>query len=71
MPSEKFRSATGINPDCFVRLFNYLNPGDSCSNNKFYDTFKWSKVNKEKYTNSEEVKSGPKPKLSAKEQLVM
>ena len=35
---EQFRSATGINPDCFMRLFNYLNPGDACSNIKFYDT---------------------------------
>ena len=46
---EQFRSATGINPDCFMRLFNYLSPGDDCSN----------------------VKSGPKPKISAKEQLLM
>ena len=24
--SEKFRSATGINPDFFMDFFNYLNP---------------------------------------------
>ena len=35
---EQFLSATGINPDCSMRLFNYLNPGDECSNIKFYDT---------------------------------
>ena len=32
---EQFLNATGINPDCFMRLFNYLNPGDDCSNIKF------------------------------------
>ena len=37
---EQFRSGAGINPDCFMRLFNYLNPGDDCSNIKFYDTSK-------------------------------
>ena len=37
---EKFRSATGINPDCFMRLFNYLKPGGGCSNIKFCDTSK-------------------------------
>ena len=66
---EQFRSATGLNPDCFMSLFNYLNPGDDCSNIKFYDTSK--RLSEEKYTNSEEVKSGPKPKISAKEQLFM
>ena len=66
---EQFRSATGINPDCFMRLFNYLNPGDDCSNIKFYVTSK--RLSEEKYTNSEEVKSGPKPKIFAKEQLFM
>ena len=25
---ENFCSATGINPDCFMHLLNYLNPGD-------------------------------------------
>ena len=64
---EQFCSATGINPDCFMRLFNYLNPGEDCSNITFYDTSK--RFSEEKYTNSEEVKSGPKPKISAKEQL--
>ena len=29
---EQLRSATGINPDCFMHIFNYLNPGDDCSN---------------------------------------
>ena len=67
---EQFRSATGLNPDCFMSLFNYLkNPGDDCRNIKFYDTSK--RLSEQKYTNSEEVKSGPKPKLSAKEQLFM
>ena len=66
---EQFRSATGINPDFFMRLFNYLNPGDDCSNIKFFGTSKC--LSEEKYTNSEEVKSGPKLKMSAKEQLFM
>ena len=66
---EQFRSATGLNPDCFMRLFNYLYPGDNCSNIKFYDTSK--RFSEEKYTNSEEVKSGQKPNTSAKEQLFM
>ena len=66
---EQFRSATGLNPDCFMSLFNYLNPGDDCSSIKFYDTSK--RLSEEKYTNSDEVKSGPKPKISAKEQLFM
>ena len=50
-----------------MSLFNYLNPGDDCSNIKFYDTSK--RLSEEKYTNSKEVKSGPNPKISAKEQL--
>ena len=53
---KQFRSAAGLNPDCFMCLFNYLNPGDDCSNIKFYDTSK--RLSEEKYTNSEEVKSG-------------
>ena len=60
---------TGLNPDCFMSLFNYLSPGDDCSNIKFYGTSKH--LSEEKYANSEEVKSGPKPKISAKEQLFM
>ena len=52
---EQFRSATGTNPDCFMRLFNYLNQGGDCSNIKFYGTSK--RLLEEKYTNSEEVKS--------------
>ena len=52
---EQFRSGTGLNPDCFMSLFNYLNPGDDCSNIKFYDTSK--RLSEEKYTNSEEVNS--------------
>ena len=52
-----------------MSLFNYLNPGDDCSSIKFYDTSK--RLSEEKYTNSEEVKSDPKPKISAKEQLFM
>ena len=66
---EQFRSATGLNPDCFMRLLNYLNPGDDCSNIKFCGTPKH--LSEERYANSEEVKSGPKPKISAKEQLFM
>ena len=66
---EQCRSTTGINPDCFMRLFSYLNPGDDCSNIKFYETSK--RLSEEKCINSEEVKSGPKPKISAKEQLFM
>ena len=52
-----------------MRFFNYLNPGDECSNIKFYDTSK--RLSEEKCTNSEEVKSGPKPQISAKEQLFL
>ena len=66
---EQFRSATGLNTDCFMSLFNYLNQGDDFNNIKFYDTSK--RLSEEKYTNSEEVKSCPKPKISAKEQLFM
>ena len=66
---EQFRSATVINLDCFMHFFNYLNPEEDCSNIKFYDTSK--RLLKEKFTNSEEVKSGLKPKISAKEQLFM
>ena len=66
---EQFRNATGLNPDCFMSLFNYLNPGNHCSNINFYDTSK--RLSEEKCTNSEEVKSGTKPKISAKEQLFM
>ena len=28
---EQLRSATGINLDCFMRLFNYTRPGGDCS----------------------------------------
>ena len=52
-----------------MSLLNYFNPGDNCNNIKFYGTSK--RLSEEKYTNSEEVKSGPKPKISAKEQLFM
>ena len=65
---EQLRAATGINPECFICLFNNLNRGEDCSNIKF-DASK--RLSKEKYTNSEEVKSGPKPKISKKEQLFM
>ena len=65
---EQLRAATGINPECFICLFNNLNRGGDCSNVKF-DASK--RLSKEKYTNSEEVKSGPKPKISKKEQLFM
>ena len=51
---EQFESATGANPDCFMRMFNYLNPGDDCDNIKFDDTSK--PLSEEKYTDSEEVK---------------
>ena len=67
--SKQFRSATGINPDFFMGFFNYLNPGYDSSNIKFYDTSK--RLSEEKYANSEEVRSGPKLKNSAKEQLFM
>ena len=65
---EQLRTATGINPECFICLFNNLNPGEDCSDIKF-DVSK--RLTKEKYTNSEEVKSGPKLKMSEKEQLFM
>ena len=52
-------SATGINPDCSMRSCNYLNLREDCSNIKFYGTFK--DMTEKKYTNSEVVKSGPKP----------
>ena len=51
-----------------MHLFNYLNPGDGSSDITFYDTSKH--LSEGKYTNSEEVKSGPKPKISVKEQLL-
>ena len=51
-----------------MRLFNYLNPEDGFSGIKFYDISERS--SEEKYTNSEEVESGLKPKISAKEQLL-
>ena len=66
---EQFRSTIGINPDCFMRLFNYLNPGEDCGSIKLCGTCKRS--SEKKYTNSEEFKSGPKPKISAKERLFM
>ena len=66
---EQFRNATAINLNRFMHFFNYLNPGEDCSNIKFHDTSKC--LLKEKFRNSEEVKSGPKPKISAKEQLFM
>ena len=40
---EQFRSATGIYPDCFMRLFNYLIPGD---NPGYFQAFVRGKVNK-------------------------
>ena len=63
----QFPSNSGLHPDCFIRLFEYVNPGKDCINIKFYDTSEF--LSEEKYKNFEKVKSGPKPKLSAKEQL--
>ena len=63
---EQLRSATGSNPDSFMRLLNYLNLGDDCSYIKLYGTSK--RLSEKMYTNSEEVKSGPNLKISAKEQ---
>ena len=40
---EQFRSATGINPDCFMRLFNNSNPGDDSGH---FQTFLRGKVHK-------------------------
>ena len=57
---NNFVSATGINLDCYMRLFNYLNARNDCRNIKFYEIYK--RLSEGKYTNSEEVKSGPKPK---------
>ena len=47
---EQFCGATGINPDCFMRLFNHLNPGYDCSNIKLYDTCKRASVCQRKST---------------------
>ena len=60
---EQFRSATGINPDCFMRLFNYLTQETTQDTSKL--------LSEEKYTKSKEVKSGPKPKISGNKQLFM
>ena len=50
-------------------LFNYLNPGDDCSNNKLYDMCLSKCLSEKRYTKSEEDEFGPKPKISAKQQL--
>ena len=42
---EQFRSATGINPNCFMRLFNYLNPED---NPGYFQAFVRGKVHEVK-----------------------
>ena len=49
-----------------MRLFYYLNLEDDCSYVKLYGTSK--RLSEKMYTNSEEVKSGPNFKISAKEQ---
>ena len=35
---EQFCSTIGLNPDCFIRLFENVKPGKDCVNIKFYDT---------------------------------
>ena len=47
---EHIRSATGTNPDCFMRLFNNLNPKEDRSNIIFYSISKH--LSEENYTNS-------------------
>ena len=49
-----------------MRLFYYLNLEDDCSYIELYGTSK--RLSEKMYTNSEEVKSGPNFKISAKKQ---
>ena len=46
-----------------------MNPGEDCTNIKFYDTSK--RLLEERFTQSEDAKSGPKPKLPPREQFFM
>ena len=69
---DKFRIATGLEPDNFKALYKYLNPGENCCNIKLYDTAK--RLSEEKFTTNEDkdkLKHGRKPKLSAINQLFL
>ena len=62
--NKRFRGATGIEREFFNHLIEYLNPGEDYFTNVKHDTSKC--LSEEKFTNSEEAESGPKPKLPQK-----
>ena len=45
---KHFTSATGLDPDSFKQLLEYLDPGEDCKNFKMYDTAK--RLSEEKFT---------------------
>lgn len=66
---EQFYVTTGLTPDCFIRLFEYVNPEKDCINIKLYNVPQ--RFSEEKYRILGKVKSGLKRKPSAKDQLFM
>lgn len=75
---ELFKSATGIEKEKFMILYEYLDPGENCENVKLYEK---SKTNTEDKIPDDpmsspsfltrESKHGPRPKTKAIEQLFM
>ena len=75
---EMFRHTTGLEPEKFQALYEYLDPGDNCENIKMYNS-----SNKDSSANvdtdglsspsfmSPGSKPGPRPKLDAIEQLFL
>ena len=70
---KHFKSTTGLDPDTFDQLLNYLNPGPDCSNIRMYDTATRLSQEKSRAENCDEDfgKSGRKPKLLPNEQFFL
>ena len=69
-----FKSATGLEVDSFIYLYNFLNPGENSANLKYYERAKEMgrlNVSDAAETSTDGNKSGPKPKTSPKDQLFL
>ena len=64
-----FSKTTGIQLTSFQTLIKYVNPGDKCSNIKYYDTSK--RLAHDSMVQENFLKSGPAPKLNANDQLFL
>ena len=64
---KMFKVVTGMEPDDFIPLYDFVNPGKDGNNIKYYESNKGTKY--KNYQQSE--KPVPKPKIDAKDQLFL